>query len=196
MRAILILGISLALSAAAFAQQMYRWVDASGRVHYTQTPPPADAKGVQKMRASTGAGTTSPVPYATQVATANSPVTLYVSADCGEACKEAVALLSKRGVPHRLVEVVDAGSLESLKRVSGGNTVPVLVVGAVVQKGFEASLYQSALDAAGYPMNAPPIPPQTQKPKPAPAPAPAPEQQQPTEAPAQATQEQQPAPQQ
>jgi uncharacterized protein DUF4124 len=38
----------LALAAFAASAQMYRWTDASGRVHYTSTPPPPGAKEVQK----------------------------------------------------------------------------------------------------------------------------------------------------
>jgi hypothetical protein len=43
-RIALILG-TLALSAAAYGQ-MYKWVDKDGKTHYTDTPPPADAKSV------------------------------------------------------------------------------------------------------------------------------------------------------
>lgn len=159
----LIIGVSLALAATASAQQMYRWVDSSGRVHYTQTPPPADAKSVQKKRMSSGTGETVQIPYATKVAAANFPVTLYVAEECGDACKDARALLAKRGIPHRVVEVGDAKSLERLKQVSGSNTVPVLTVGSVVQKGFDALLYHGALDAAAYPLSGPPVPPEVQR---------------------------------
>ena len=169
MRALIIIGISLALAATVSAQQMYRWVDSGGRVHYTQTPPPADAKSIQKKRMSSGAGDTVQIPYATKVAAANFPVTLYVAEECGDACKDARALLAKRGIPHRVVEIGDAKSLERLKQVSGSNTVPVLTVGSVVQKGFDVLLYHGALDAAGYPLNGPPVPPQVERAKPQPA---------------------------
>ena len=36
---------ALALSAAAYGQ-MYKWVDKAGKTHYTDTPPPSDAKSV------------------------------------------------------------------------------------------------------------------------------------------------------
>lgn len=42
---LLALLLSLALGEYAFAQgRMYRWTDAEGRVHYTDTPPPAPAE--------------------------------------------------------------------------------------------------------------------------------------------------------
>src|SRR4026208_435646 len=43
--------IAVLLSAAAFAalaQQLYRWTDEKGRVHITDTPPPASARNVQR----------------------------------------------------------------------------------------------------------------------------------------------------
>ena len=43
MKQLMISMLALAFSAAAFAQ-MYKWVDKDGRTHYTDTPPPADAK--------------------------------------------------------------------------------------------------------------------------------------------------------
>lgn len=173
MRALLILGVWFALAAAAMAQQMYRWVDSDGRVHYTQTPPPTGAKNVQRKPLSAGGGDSVQIPYATRVAAANFPVTLYVSDDCGEACKQARDLLLKRGIPHRVVEITDAKSLETLKQVSGGNTVPVMTVGRVVQKGFEASQYNGALDSAGYPSSGPQVKPEVQRAKPESEPAPA-----------------------
>jgi hypothetical protein len=37
-------------SALATAGDMYRWVDAEGQVHYSDEPPPSDAKDVKSMR--------------------------------------------------------------------------------------------------------------------------------------------------
>ena len=37
--------LAVALTAQA---QLYRWTDESGKVHYTDTPPPASAKNVEK----------------------------------------------------------------------------------------------------------------------------------------------------
>lgn len=40
----------LAASPAMAAGEMYRWVDANGQVHYSDQPPPADAKDIKSMR--------------------------------------------------------------------------------------------------------------------------------------------------
>ena len=60
-------------------------------------------------------------------------------------------LLNARGVPFKEVSIVDASQIEELQKAVGGNTVPAMIVGSTVQKGFEESAYQRLLDAAGYP---------------------------------------------
>jgi len=141
--------MSAALAASA---QLYRWKDEQGRVHVTDTPPPASAKDVRERAAGAAPGSSSGenLPYAVQRAVASNPVTLYTGADCGP-CGDARALLNARGVPFREVLVVDEKQSEELKKAVGSLSVPSLRVGSSVQKGFEAGLYQSMLDKAGYP---------------------------------------------
>ena len=158
MRAMLVAAVLLAVAlAGAQAQQMYRWVDKDGRVHYTQQPPPPDAKNVQRRSAASGAPDSGDLPYATQLAAKNYPVTLYTSADCAQACKDARASLEKRGVPFEEVVVGDEKSIENLKRLTGKNQVPVLRVGTQVEVGFESDGWKAALDTAGYPASGPPV---------------------------------------
>ncbi len=130
--------------------QMYRWTDEKGRVHITDTPPPPGAKGVQRKSSGSGGPAGENEPYALQVARQKNPVTLYTTPSC-EACGEARKLLNARGIPFKEVSVDSAKDLEELKKVVGSNSVPALVVGEAVQKGFEAGAYHAALDAAGYP---------------------------------------------
>jgi len=141
-----LLGAALAANA-----QLYRWTDEKGRVHITDTPPPASAKNVQRRSSSAGpAAGNSNLPYSVQRAAQNYPVTLYTAPDCAP-CGPARALLNARGVPFREVLVVDEKQAEELKNAVGSLSVPSLKVGSSSQKGFEAGAYQSLLDTAGYP---------------------------------------------
>ena len=158
MRALFILGAVLVLAAAAQAQQMYRWTDKDGRIHYTQTPPPAEAKNIQKKALGAGAVDSAPMPYATQVAMKNHPVTLFTSPDCGSLCDEARETLNKRGIPFKETNLSDDKAVEALKRVSGRTTVPTLQVGSQVSVGLDLPAWKNALDAAGYPSSGPPAP--------------------------------------
>lgn len=153
-----IIALALAGITGAQAQQLYRWVDKDGRVHYTQQPPPAaEARDVQRKTLSPSAGGTGTVPYATQLAARNYSVTLYSSPDCGPPCQSARESLAKRGIPYKEVSVADEMSIAELKRLSGKSQVPTLLVGNQALAGFEAEGWKNALDIAGYPASAPPI---------------------------------------
>jgi glutaredoxin len=161
-----LLAAVMLLFATAVAAQTYRWVDKDGKVHYTQTPPPpAQATSVEKRSAGGSVVESgSQLPYATQQAAKNHPVTLYTAEVCVEACQNARALLSQRGVPFREVAVADEKARAALKKVSGGDEVPVLVIGKQVTKGYLAETWHSALDSAGYPRSGPPLAAKAQKP--------------------------------
>jgi len=148
----------LLIACADAAGQTYRWVDKEGGVHYTQTPPPPDARGVQKKTFRHGPVEASELPYATQVAAKTFPVTLYTQPECGKLCAQARALLVKRSVPFKEVSVATQKEADEMKRLSGKNELPVLVVGAQVQTGFQEGIYNGLLDSAGYPSLGPSVP--------------------------------------
>jgi glutaredoxin len=140
------------LSSAAFAeQQLYRWTDENGRTHITDTPPPPSARNVQKKSAIVGGGGAAPLPYELILAMKDYPVVLYSAPACKQPCTDARALLNKRGIPFREVSVWDQDSGAELSRVSGGTTIPTLLVGATAQRGFNADAYNALLDSARYP---------------------------------------------
>jgi glutaredoxin len=140
---------ALFFACAAFAQQ-YRWVDDQGRVHYTDTPPPPSAKGIEKKNLK---GNAVGEQQNTQLAKAlkAAPVTLYSHPDCKAPCDTAREILGKRGIPFREVSVVDQARYEELKKLTGEGQVPVLVIGKRVESSPSESAYNQALDEAGYP---------------------------------------------
>ena len=172
----LAVAIALALGCMSMAAsaQTYRWVDKNGQVHYTDTkPPPAASRNVEQLSTQSGTVSSSqPLGYALQQAMKANPVKLYTYSGCKTACADAKALLQKRGVPYTEISVDAPGKREELKRVSGGANVPVLVVGKTVKQGFEADMYNAALDEGGYPKTSQLLPGQQarQEEKPAPQP--------------------------
>lgn len=145
------LAIVLGLIAFSAAAQLYRWTDEQGRVHITDTLPPAGAKDVQKKAARASGAAQPPVPYELAQAMKDFPVTLYTSPNCKAPCAAARGALNERGVPFKEVQVWDEATNAELKRVSGGADVPTLVVGRSVHRGFEHSGFDALLDSAGYP---------------------------------------------
>jgi len=111
---------------------------------------------VQRKSFRHGPAGTVDLPYATQLAAKNFPVTLYTQPDCGTPCDQARALLVKRAVPFREVSVVTQKDADEMKRLSGRSDLPLLVVGTQMQTGFQEGLMNSLLDSAAYPSSAPP----------------------------------------
>ena len=153
----ILLAFALCAFALGAAAQVYRWTDSQRRVHITDTPPPASAKGVKRSDVGTSAAPSAAAkqpaaqePFSLQQARTKYPVTLYTIPDC-EGCNAARKLLNARGVPFKENNLADASHMEEFKQAVGGNSVPALIVGSTVQKGFEESAYQALLDAAGYP---------------------------------------------
>jgi hypothetical protein len=156
-----------ALVAAPAGAELYKWTDAEGNVHYTDTPPPASAKKSERKKL-TDKPSAPAVPYALQQAMKNAPVTLY-SYDCGDGCAKASALLARRGIPFTPKDPLDPATREEMKKATGGDEVaPVLMVGRRVLKGYEEGAWNSALSAAGYPTSpVGPVPPVPARPAPA-----------------------------
>lgn len=143
------------LSAGAIHAQTYRWVDQDGKVHYGDRPPASAAGQVQERKLGTPAADKA-LPYGLQQAVANFPVTLYVTADCGESCKEGRDYLKSRSIPFSEKSVASNEDIDALKKLVGGEAVvPVLTVGSKNAKGWLKGDWQRLLDAAGYPKGNP-----------------------------------------
>ena len=149
------------LATASHAQQLYKWVDADGKITYSDVPPPKEAKNVQQKNMTDASGNDDNTPYGVKVAMEKFPVVLYANA-CGEPCDGARALLKTRGIPFtdRNPEK-DPAAFDALKKATGGQEVPVLTIGTDVQKGFAAEEWNAALTTAGYPRNNPNLRPKT-----------------------------------
>ena len=154
-RIVSLLGLVFLLSATVQAE-MYRWVDKSGKVHYSdQLPPPSEAKKVEEKKFGGNLSQGGNLPYATQQAAKNFPVTLYTG-DCGEICIQAKNYLAKRGIPYsERLPGKNPADAELFKKISKENLIPLLQIGSTQQKGFDEAAWAAALDQAGYPKTNP-----------------------------------------
>jgi len=168
---LVLLGAAALACGLAHAQQ-YRWTDAQGRVHLTDTPPPAEAKNVRRIE---GGGTQSagqsdaqqPTPFEIARLQKDFPVTLYTTPSCKDLCDQARAVLNKRSVPFSEFQVWNDETQLKLKSATGSNQLPVLMVGRQMLRGFDQGQFDRLLDNAGYPavgsypernQSAPPVP--------------------------------------
>jgi len=156
----LLIAFSLLAFALTAGAQLYRWKDDNGRVHYTDTPPPANAKDVQKKSSvrpgGADAASAATQSYALQQAIKNFPVTIYTSKDCGNPCQKGLEYLKKRGVPFTEKPVTTQSEIDEVVKLAGAPRVPVMVVGIAVQKDFDEQAWSEALNTAGYPATATP----------------------------------------
>lgn len=134
------------------AQTAYRWVDADGKVHYSDRAPPKTAREVQEKKLNAPAAAKE-LPYAVRQAANSFPVTLYVSPECGAACKEGREYLGKRGIPFSEKMTTTNEEVAVLRKLLGGKDpgVPVLLVGSKASLGYLQADWAGLLDAAGYP---------------------------------------------
>lgn len=150
-----VLVIAVVLSGTSGAQSVYRWVDATGRVQYSDQPPPPNAKDVQQRSVGGNSIQNNEMSLEAADAQKKNPVTLYVS-ECGETCDAAKAYLNKRGIPHTVVDPTRTIELnKKFKEETGGSVVPVIKVGERRLSGWSESSWASALDMAGYPKTPP-----------------------------------------
>jgi hypothetical protein len=125
----------LPLLAMAAEQQMFRYIDKDGKVVYTDTAPPPDARSVQQKKLGGNYIETSETPYVLQVAQQRNPVTLYAG-NCGPLCDQSRALLNRRGVPYREVDPSQPGEAAKLKQVTADMQVPILASRCLCAEGL------------------------------------------------------------
>ena len=151
-RNLLLLGLLVCMNAQA--GEVYRSIDAGGKVHYSDTPPmnPDDA---QELKVDKEPAPNDDLPYETQRAMKNFPVTLYTFPACGSSCQTARDFLSKRGVPFSEKSLVKQEDLDAYYKDSGDNRFPAATIGKTWLKGFQAARWSDELGFAGYPKSVP-----------------------------------------
>jgi glutaredoxin len=152
MRSLIIMFALLSLQ-PAHADDLYRWVDKQGKVHYGDIPEEeADRLNLNVYGTpSASAVEDASLPYATRRAKENFPVTMYVTEYCGDLCKRAHDFLSKRHVPFTEKMLKTQAEIDAFEKLSGSNDIPTLSVGKDWLKGFHSQQWQDELDAVGYP---------------------------------------------
>ena len=145
----------LALAAALITGQacaQYKVVGPDGKVTYTDRSP-TSIEGKITTLGARGAAVSTEVPLPTELrhTVARYPVTLYVTVRACAPCDSARQLLRQRGIPHseKLIATPEDG--DALERVTGGRDAPTLTLGAQTMRGLASDVWNSYLDAAGYP---------------------------------------------
>ncbi|MBI4807885.1 MAG: glutaredoxin family protein [Nitrosomonadales bacterium] len=148
----LILGLAILLAGNAHAE-LYRSIDSGGKVYYSDRPL-VGSEDVAEVKVDKAPVPEESLPYETQRAKQNFPVTLYTFPDCGSACKMARDFLGKRGVPFAEMSLVKQEEIEAFRKESGDSQIPAISIGKIWLKGFLEERWNKELDIAGYPKKA------------------------------------------
>ena len=134
------------------AAAQYKVIGADGKVTYTDRAPTSNEGKVTAI-GSRGAAPSGDValPLELRQAVARYPVTLYVMVGNCDPCEAARQLLRQRGIPVTEKQVQSPEDSEALERISGGRDAPTLSIGSQTLRGLAPSVWNSYLDAAGYP---------------------------------------------
>jgi glutaredoxin len=130
--------------------QIYRSVDAQGRVIFSDQAPPVATPSRAIRAGSDAASSGTGLPYELGQIAARYPVTLYSGNDCSP-CAAGRTYLVNRGIPFTEKTVTSFEDLEALKRLSAEAGLPLLGIGGQRLKGFSATEWGQFLDVAGYP---------------------------------------------
>jgi glutaredoxin len=153
----------LLCAGGAGAQQMYKWVDASGKITFSDKPPPANAKPIE-IKAGAGGAATVPLPYTLAQAVRAYPVVLYTRPKC-DFCDKARTFLKERGVPFNEKTVQTTADEAKLKEAGSDGRLPYIIVGRAKSTGFDSGAWNTMLSEATYPEKKI-LPPSYQFPKP------------------------------
>lgn len=137
------------------ALAQYKVIDADGRVTYTDRPAATDSSKVTSMRRGGTAAATATAPsldwpLELRQAVSRFPVTLYAGPACSP-CDRGRQMLLQRGVPFAEKRVTTDEDAAALERITGGRTLPSLMVGSQPLRGLSPDDWISYLDAAAYP---------------------------------------------
>ena len=142
-----------ALLACAPLYAQYKVVGPDGKVTYTDRPPPQATGKVTALgaRGQDAAAADSALPLELRQASSKYPVTLYAAVGNCAPCDSARQMLRQRGVPYVEKTVQSQEDGDALERLSGGRDAPTLSIGSQTLRGLAPSVWNSYLDAAGYP---------------------------------------------
>ena len=136
----------------SYAQTAYRWVDAQGRVHFSDQPPP-NTQNVETKNYSPNQNDPT-LPYTLRKVAADFPVVLFTAPDCSY-CDEARTLLTQRGIPFSEQSLTSQETADSYEKRFGTRDIPTMTIGNTVTTGFEAGRWNGLLDNVGYPKTPP-----------------------------------------
>lgn len=127
------------------AVKIFKWVDANGKVHFSDSPPPGANVQEIKLRVPSYEGEADVKP----LAAATRRVTIYVTETCGY-CRRAKAHLNRRGVAFTEFDVEKDPIGRRQYQQLRGRGVPIILVGDQRMDGYSEPRLEALLKQAGF----------------------------------------------
>ena len=142
----------LTLAVALPGHAQYKVIGADGKVTYTdRMPNPGDGQARALNARNAPVAVEPELPLELRQVATRYPVTLYTTTGTCEPCQSGRTLLRQRGIPYVEKQVLGIEDSQALEKLSGGRDAPTLSIGSQIVRGMSADLWNSYLDAAGYP---------------------------------------------
>ncbi len=158
---VMLVCVGIALMAGSVSAEIYKYVDAEGRMHFTDTPPAgANAKqlniqpniiegGIKPKSSANGEPSAAEIRKKNLLETTKQPkVELFVTSWCGY-CKKAEAYLRKKGIKYTAYDIEKNPQAARRKAsLTSRKGVPFALIGAQKLTGFSEMAYEQALQKA------------------------------------------------
>ena len=137
---------TLLMSPGAALGEIYKWVDADGKTHFSSSQPThTEAETVEPKATNTYSSPDHPSPSNTglaKVKKSKKKVVMYSAVWCG-VCRKAKNYFKRKGVPFREYDIeTSAKGRKDYKKLKGSG-VPIILVGKQRMDGFSASSFES-----------------------------------------------------
>lgn len=141
----------------AAAAEIWKWTDAAGKTHFSDTPPPDKKAKSLLLHDNTIDGaadavrraTANAAPAAGQTQRATPRVVIYTASWCGY-CRRARNLLRQRHVPFAEYDIENSSQGQREFARLQGQGVPITLIGNIRLDGFDAGEFAGALQRAGF----------------------------------------------
>ncbi len=158
-QAALLIALAFLLAPFALHAEVYKWVDADGRTHFSDRPAPGAASERVHIQTPPVLGDEAAITEsATEVIEPGSgdklarkpvDIVMYATKSCGY-CSKARALFSERGVAWREVDIESSEQANQEFKQRGGKGVPLTFINGQAIRGFNEDKLRSALSQHGY----------------------------------------------
>lgn len=153
LRRLLLLFAAAMFALPSAAAEVYRWKDADGVTHYSDSRPPGgeaeqvavrDTDGLQSDRVDAGASATQPAAPAPRPKALQPSILMYDNPDCGY-CRRAERWFNQRGLAFRKIDVTASAANKAAFLRAGGRGTPLIFVDGVAVRGFNQGRHEQLI---------------------------------------------------